>query len=146
MSKLSIFPCGIQGKNAKWRRSNGFYSNCQKRLLQNWFFCHPERSEGSQPSENTRFFASLRMTIVVNGEFCNRLNSHVGCALRTMTWRTVLAPDVSFLSFASSCGVTPVDGEVLVRREVRSAHPTNTVKTQIPLNPPLLKGDFKTPL
>jgi hypothetical protein len=25
-------------------------------------FCHPERSEGSQPFENTRFFASLRMT------------------------------------------------------------------------------------
>jgi hypothetical protein len=24
--------------------------------------CHPERSEGSQPFENTRFFASLRMT------------------------------------------------------------------------------------
>jgi hypothetical protein len=25
--------------------------------LQNLFFCHPERSEGSQRLENTRFFA-----------------------------------------------------------------------------------------
>jgi hypothetical protein len=25
-------------------------------------FCHPERSEGSQAFENTRFFAALRMT------------------------------------------------------------------------------------
>jgi hypothetical protein len=33
------------------------------------FFCHPERSEGSQPPENARFFAPLRMTIVVNEEF-----------------------------------------------------------------------------
>jgi hypothetical protein len=38
------------------------------------FSCHPERSEGSQPSENTRFFAPLRMTIVVNKEFCKSLN------------------------------------------------------------------------
>jgi len=30
------------------------------------FLCHPERSEGSQPSANTRFFAPLRMTMVVN--------------------------------------------------------------------------------
>jgi hypothetical protein len=30
--------------------------------LQNLFFCHPERSEGSQVIENSRFFASLRMT------------------------------------------------------------------------------------
>ena len=30
--------------------------------FQNLFFCHPERSEGSQRIENTRFFASLRMT------------------------------------------------------------------------------------
>jgi anaerobic selenocysteine-containing dehydrogenase len=28
-------------------------------LLQNWFFCHPERSEGSQPLGNTRFFAFI---------------------------------------------------------------------------------------
>jgi hypothetical protein len=33
-----------------------------KRLLQNCFLCHPERSEGSQPPVNMRFFASLRMT------------------------------------------------------------------------------------
>jgi hypothetical protein len=45
----------------------------QKSLLQNWFFCHPERSEGSQASENSRFFATLRMTMVVNGEFCKSL-------------------------------------------------------------------------
>jgi hypothetical protein len=25
-------------------------------------FCHPERSEGSQALENSRFFAALRMT------------------------------------------------------------------------------------
>jgi hypothetical protein len=31
--------------------------------FQNRFFCHPERSEGSQRVENTRFFAPLRMTI-----------------------------------------------------------------------------------
>jgi hypothetical protein len=30
--------------------------------LQKWFICHPERSEGSQIYENTRFFAALRMT------------------------------------------------------------------------------------
>jgi hypothetical protein len=32
------------------------------RLLQKCWFCHPERSEGSQPFENTRCFALLRMT------------------------------------------------------------------------------------
>jgi hypothetical protein len=42
-------------------------------LLQKSFFCHPERSEGSQASEITRFFATLSMTMVVNGEFCKRL-------------------------------------------------------------------------
>jgi len=31
--------------------------------FQNLFYCHPERSEGSQAIKNTRFFASLRMTI-----------------------------------------------------------------------------------
>jgi hypothetical protein len=53
--------------------------------LQNWFFCHPERSEGSQPSENTRFFALLRMTIVVKGEFCKSLKSffRYGACLKT---------------------------------------------------------------
>jgi hypothetical protein len=29
-------------------------------------FCHPERREGSQPFENTRLFASLRMTYPAN--------------------------------------------------------------------------------
>jgi hypothetical protein len=32
------------------------------KLLQGLFFCHPERNEGSQVIENSRFFASLRMT------------------------------------------------------------------------------------
>jgi hypothetical protein len=40
------------------------------------FLCHPERSEGSQPFENTRFFAQLRMTTVVNKEFCKGLLWH----------------------------------------------------------------------
>jgi hypothetical protein len=43
-------------------------------LLQKSHFCHPERSEGSQPSENTRIFATLRMTMVVHGEFCKKLH------------------------------------------------------------------------
>jgi hypothetical protein len=42
-------------------------------LLQKSSLCHPERSEGSQPSEETRFFATLRMTRVINGEFGKRL-------------------------------------------------------------------------
>ena len=46
----------------------------QKRLLQKCWYCHPERSEGSQPLINTRFFASLRMTILGKGEFCKRLS------------------------------------------------------------------------
>jgi hypothetical protein len=37
------------------------------------FLCHPERSEGSQPPENTRFFVPLRMTMVVNKQFCQSL-------------------------------------------------------------------------
>jgi hypothetical protein len=41
----------------------------QLSLLQNRFFCHPERSEGSQLFENARFFASLRMTSVVKRDF-----------------------------------------------------------------------------
>jgi hypothetical protein len=32
-------------------------------LFQNRFLYHPEQSEGSQGIENTRFFATLRMTI-----------------------------------------------------------------------------------
>lgn len=39
----------------------------------NWFFCHPERIEESQAFENTRFFAALRMTIVIILEFCKCL-------------------------------------------------------------------------
>src|SRR4030043_388899 len=35
--------------------------------------CHPEQSEGSQPTENTRFFASLRMTNSKLWEFLNSL-------------------------------------------------------------------------
>lgn len=34
-----------------------------------WPHCHPERSKGSQATEKMRFFAVLRMTIVVKGEF-----------------------------------------------------------------------------
>jgi hypothetical protein len=37
------------------------------------FFCHPEQREGSQSFEKSRFFAALRMTKVVNGEFCKWL-------------------------------------------------------------------------
>jgi hypothetical protein len=37
------------------------------------YICHPERSEGSQLAENKRFFAALRMTMFVNGEFCKTL-------------------------------------------------------------------------
>jgi hypothetical protein len=44
-----------------------------KEPLVKLFLCHPERSEGSQPSENTRFFAPLRMTMVVKKEFCKSL-------------------------------------------------------------------------
>jgi hypothetical protein len=36
------------------------------------FFCHPERSEGSQLSGKARFFAALRMTLFV---FINFFNS-----------------------------------------------------------------------
>ena len=43
--------------------NGGFFSripmdSAEKRSLE----CHPERSEGSQVRENTRFFAALRMT------------------------------------------------------------------------------------
>jgi hypothetical protein len=54
------------------------YSSCQEALAK-LFVCHPERSEGSQASENTRFFATLRMTIVVTGEFCQSLKSFSHC-------------------------------------------------------------------
>ena len=30
--------------------------------IENWFYCHPKRREGSQLTENIIFFASLRMT------------------------------------------------------------------------------------
>jgi hypothetical protein len=33
------------------------------RAVENLFFCHPERSEGSELAANARFFAALRMTI-----------------------------------------------------------------------------------
>jgi hypothetical protein len=39
------------------------------------YFCPPERSKGSQAPENTIFFALLRMTRWVLGEFCKRLKS-----------------------------------------------------------------------
>jgi hypothetical protein len=34
-------------------------------------FCHPERSEGSQLMEKVRFFAALRMTLLVKLRFYN---------------------------------------------------------------------------
>jgi hypothetical protein len=40
--------------------------------LQKSFFCHSKRSEGSQPSENIRLFATLSMKMVVKGEFGKR--------------------------------------------------------------------------
>jgi hypothetical protein len=38
------------------------YQGVNDKPFQNPFSCHPERSEGSQPVKNTRFFAPLRMT------------------------------------------------------------------------------------
>jgi hypothetical protein len=42
-------------------------------LLQNYCFCHPERSEGSISIKKTRFFSTLRMTIRGNGDICKSL-------------------------------------------------------------------------
>jgi hypothetical protein len=38
------------------------YQGVNDKPFHNPFSCHPERSEGSQPVKNTRFFAPLRMT------------------------------------------------------------------------------------
>jgi hypothetical protein len=38
------------------------FENLATGYFKNGFFCHPERSEGSQLIGNTKFFASLRMT------------------------------------------------------------------------------------
>lgn len=37
------------------------------------FLCHPERSEESQPYENTRFFVQPSITGAANKEFCKSL-------------------------------------------------------------------------
>jgi hypothetical protein len=39
--------------------------------MENWLFCHPEQSEGSQLLETARFFATLRMTDYVEYAFFN---------------------------------------------------------------------------
>jgi hypothetical protein len=45
------------------------YQEIAYKPFQNQFFGHPERHEGSQRVENTRFFAPLRMTIPYAGRF-----------------------------------------------------------------------------
>jgi hypothetical protein len=40
-----------------------FLGHHSKTYFKIGLFCHPERSEGSQGIENTRFFSTLRMTI-----------------------------------------------------------------------------------
>jgi hypothetical protein len=47
-----------------WRSQAGTPGN-----ESNPFFCHPERSEGSQGLEKARFFSPLRMTFWVNLRF-----------------------------------------------------------------------------
>jgi hypothetical protein len=54
-----------------------------KEPLAKLFLCHPERSEGSQPSEDTGFFAPLRMTMVVIRRFAraSKVFSVMGCLI-----------------------------------------------------------------
>jgi hypothetical protein len=42
-----------------------FFASARCRNIYEVFRCHPERSEGSDVFEKTRFFASLRLTIKV---------------------------------------------------------------------------------
>jgi hypothetical protein len=46
---------------------------CRMSLWQNCFSVILKEAQRSQPPENARFFAPLRMTIVVNEEFCKSL-------------------------------------------------------------------------
>jgi len=39
--------------------------------------CHPERSEGSRPQYLRRFFATLRMTVNRQGDFCGTAKKHI---------------------------------------------------------------------
>jgi hypothetical protein len=72
--------------------------------LKNEFSCHPERSEGSQAVEKTRFFASLRMTtaqlwenfnsliVVYNRSFIFFVNEYPGVTGKSLKEGQIQAP------------------------------------------------------
>jgi hypothetical protein len=60
-------PSGFGGRNSKARRFKVL--RIPKSYFKTDLSCHPERSEGSQHLENTRFFATLRMTFFVKVDF-----------------------------------------------------------------------------
>jgi hypothetical protein len=80
----------VKGEKAAWcnlLKSNSFqvvtkkarkglklFNHFKSASCKSGSFCHPERSEGSQPCKNTRFFAVLRMTTSHNTEFYKRLS------------------------------------------------------------------------
>ena len=111
------------------------YTRCQKSLLQKSFFCHPERREGSQSSAITGFSATLRMTIVVKGEFCKRL---CGPAFFTVAGLGYSGGRMVFGGSPPAGSKTGPAGEKIYNATCRASHPNggNAMMANLPIPVP----------